>query len=77
MKAAMEMALRRTLERVGAIRGHLDTAPRRGRLAGKVAIVTGCNSLTGIGRATARLFAHEGAFDGVESRQLQGAPLND
>lgn len=39
----------------------LAEGPRTGRLAGKVAIVTGANSLTGIGRATALLFAREGA----------------
>lgn len=58
--AAAQAALQKTVDRVKAIRAHLDTKPRTGRLAGKVAIVTGTNSLTGIGRATARLFAHEG-----------------
>ena len=49
-----------TLQRLDRIRNHLDTRPRSGRLAGKVAIVTGCGSLSGIGRATALQFAHEG-----------------
>jgi hypothetical protein len=51
-----------TLQRLDRIRNHLDSRPRSGRLAGKVAIVTGCGSLAGIGRATALQFAHEGKF---------------
>ncbi|SNX81395.1 related to levodione reductase [Melanopsichium pennsylvanicum] len=49
-----------TLERLDRIRNHLDKRPRSGRLSGKVAIITGCGSLSGIGRATALQFAHEG-----------------
>ena len=43
-------------------------APRRGALAGKTAIVTGASS--GIGRASARLFAREGAKVVVAARRL-------
>lgn len=44
-KQAYEVVLAR-LER---IRNHLEHKPRSGRLAGKVAIITGTGSLTGIG----------------------------
>ncbi|SJX60114.1 related to levodione reductase [Sporisorium reilianum f. sp. reilianum] len=56
----LKKAYAATLQRLDRIRNHLDTRPRSGRLAGKVAIITGCGSLTGIGRATALQFAHEG-----------------
>ena len=46
---AAKKALEKTLNRIKGIQGHLDVAPRRQRLQGKVAIVTGTNSLTGIG----------------------------
>lgn len=38
-----------TLQRLERIRNHLDKRPRSGRLSGKVAIITGCGSLAGIG----------------------------
>src|SRR5258705_13673859 len=38
---------------------HPGLGPGRGRLEGKIVVVTGADS--GIGRATARLFAREGA----------------
>lgn len=52
--------LKETLRRLETIKAHLDSHPRSGRLSGKVAIVTGVGSLTGIGRATVKHFAHEG-----------------
>ncbi|KAI0718982.1 NAD(P)-binding protein [Cerioporus squamosus] len=52
---------RRTLARLESIRSHLQNAPRGTRLKDKVCIITGVGSLKGIGRATAILFAHEGA----------------
>ncbi|KAH9895235.1 NAD-P-binding protein [Cubamyces lactineus] len=52
---------KRTLARLESVRSHLQTRPRCGRLSGKVCVITGVGSLKGIGRATAILFAHEGA----------------
>ncbi|EKM53923.1 uncharacterized protein PHACADRAFT_257429 [Phanerochaete carnosa HHB-10118-sp] len=52
---------KRTLARLQKIQTHLETAPRARRLKDKVCIVTGAGSLKGIGRASAVLFAHEGA----------------
>jgi len=50
-----------TVVRLARIQSHLTTAPRTGKLKGKVAIITGVGSLKGIGRASALSFAHEGA----------------
>jgi NAD(P)-dependent dehydrogenase (short-subunit alcohol dehydrogenase family) len=61
MSDAAKSAYEATVARLTAIRAHLESAPRRGRLAGKVAVVTGAGSRSGIGRAAATLFAHEGA----------------
>ncbi|OSD04092.1 NAD-P-binding protein [Trametes coccinea BRFM310] len=52
---------KRTLARLESVKSHLQTAPRSGRLHGKVCVITGVGSLKGIGRATAIRFAHEGA----------------
>ncbi|KAH7924603.1 NAD(P)-binding protein [Leucogyrophana mollusca] len=51
----------RTLTRVNQIQSHLSNSPRGQRLKGKTCIITGVGSLHGIGRASAILFAHEGA----------------
>ena len=48
-------------ERLQAIRAQLQAAPRTNKLSGQVCIVTGGGSVAGIGAATCKLFAHEGA----------------
>ncbi|PWN45425.1 NAD(P)-binding protein [Ceraceosorus guamensis] len=58
---ASKKAYEQTLRRLEIIQSHLSSAPRSGRLSGKVCIVTGAGSPTGIGRATVRQYAHEGA----------------
>ncbi|CAD6885956.1 unnamed protein product [Tilletia controversa] len=54
-------ALAQTKARIELLRSQLAQQPRAGRLAGKVAILTGVGSLLGIGRATAFQFAHQRA----------------
>jgi hypothetical protein len=49
-----------TAARIKKIHDHFHNAPRGGKLAGKVAIVTGVGSLKGIGRAAAIAYAREG-----------------
>ncbi|KAJ7446177.1 hypothetical protein B0H11DRAFT_1746175 [Mycena galericulata] len=51
----------KTKARIQKIQSHLATSPRGIRLKDKVCIITGVGSLKGIGRASALLFAHEGA----------------
>ncbi|KAL1942434.1 hypothetical protein VTO73DRAFT_6036 [Trametes versicolor] len=52
---------KRTLARLDSVKNHLQTSPRGARLKGKVCVITGAGSLKGIGRASALIFAHEGA----------------
>ncbi|KAA1472842.1 sex determination protein tasselseed-2 [Dentipellis sp. KUC8613] len=52
---------KRTLARIQKIQSHLSESPRGGSLKDKVCVITGAGSLKGIGRASALLFAHEGA----------------
>jgi len=49
------------MERLAAIKSHLEGLPRSQRLKNKVCIITGAGSRTGIGRASSLRFAHEGA----------------
>lgn len=59
--AALVAAQTATLARLAKIQDQFNQTAGSGRLANKVAILTGCGSLKGIGRATAVLFAREGA----------------
>ncbi|KDQ57763.1 hypothetical protein JAAARDRAFT_194042 [Jaapia argillacea MUCL 33604] len=52
---------KRTLARIEKIQSHLANSPRGSKLKGKVCVITGVGSMKGIGRASAMLFAHEGA----------------
>lgn len=49
LRIKMTDGYEKTLERLKIIQSHLERKPRSGRLAGKVAIITGVGSLTGIG----------------------------
>ncbi|MDK2801164.1 MAG: 3-oxoacyl-[acyl-carrier protein] reductase [Clostridiales bacterium] len=51
----------------------MENTEKKGRLSGKVAIVTGAGTKRGIGRATAFTFAKEGAKVVVQDINLQGA----
>ena len=71
-----------TTRRLQAIQEQFRTKAGSGRLAGRVAIVTGVGSLTGIGRASALGFAREGAkalylldYDGSNLDDLRAAVL--
>lgn len=59
LSAAAKEAL--TAARLEAVRRRVAQAPRGTKLSGKVGIVTGTNSLRGIGYASARAFAKESA----------------
>ncbi|KAH7874693.1 uncharacterized protein C8R40DRAFT_1107589 [Lentinula edodes] len=59
--ASQDEFLKSSLARIQQVQMHLDSTPRGIRMKGKVCIITGAGSLKGIGRATAFLFAHEGA----------------
>ncbi|TNY20522.1 NAD-binding protein [Rhodotorula diobovata] len=54
-------AQERTIARLNQVKTHFDQAKGSGRFLHKVGIVTGAGSPKGIGRATARLLAREGA----------------
>jgi hypothetical protein len=47
--ASPQERYRHNAVRLAKIKSHLETAPRTGKLKGKVAIVTGVGSLNGIG----------------------------
>jgi hypothetical protein len=47
--ASPQEHFKRTVTRLARIQSHLATAPRTGKLRGKVAVITGVGSLKGIG----------------------------
>ncbi|KAJ7076380.1 hypothetical protein B0H15DRAFT_864346 [Mycena belliarum] len=59
--ANLQQFYENTKARIQKIQSHLANSPRGIRLKDKVCIITGVGSLKGIGRASALLFAHEGA----------------
>ncbi|GAA6038097.1 hypothetical protein JCM8097_007544 [Rhodosporidiobolus ruineniae] len=80
---ALADAQQRTLARLSQVKHHFSHTQGSGRFEGKVGIVTGAGSERGIGRATARLLAREGAkalylldFDGSTldefAKELEG-----
>ncbi|KAM0789973.1 hypothetical protein ACM66B_005306 [Microbotryomycetes sp. NB124-2] len=58
---ALRAAQERTLNRLNQIQQQFESQKSANRFNGKVAILTGVGSLKGIGRATARVLAREGA----------------
>ncbi|KAK4051775.1 hypothetical protein OIO90_004599 [Microbotryomycetes sp. JL221] len=58
---ALRQAQERTLNRLNAIQQQFDSQVSSARFKGRVAILTGVGSLKGIGRATAKILAREGA----------------
>ncbi|KDQ21507.1 hypothetical protein BOTBODRAFT_25951 [Botryobasidium botryosum FD-172 SS1] len=56
-----EEAYKRTLARLAHIQTQLLRTPQGNKLEGKVCVITGVGSLKGIGRASALLYAHQGA----------------
>ncbi|KAF9481512.1 NAD(P)-binding protein [Pholiota conissans] len=58
---SVEEHYNRTTARIQQIQSQLENAVRSGKLKDKVCVITGVGSLKGIGRASAILFAHEGA----------------
>lgn len=59
--AALVEAQRKTLARLQGIADQFAQTKGAGRFAGKVAIITGAGSEKGIGKASVRLLAREGA----------------
>ncbi|KAF9051230.1 sex determination protein tasselseed-2 [Hymenopellis radicata] len=60
-KASMEAFTKKTNARIEQIRSQFCKTPRGMKLKNKVCIITGVGSLKGIGRASALVYAHEGA----------------
>ncbi|GAA5918955.1 hypothetical protein JCM6882_008647 [Rhodosporidiobolus microsporus] len=82
-KATVQAAQQRTLARLAQVQHHFESTQGSGRFKGKVGIVTGAGNERGIGRATVRLLAREGAkalyildFDGSTldafAKELEG-----
>ncbi|BGP17923.1 hypothetical protein JCM10213_003931 [Rhodosporidiobolus nylandii] len=60
-KDALAAAQSRTLHRLSQVKAHFEQTKGSGRFQTRVAVITGAGSERGIGRATAKLLAREGA----------------